>query len=187
MEPIASKKRFYELWNSGELGNKPRTWKTYEDLKQSGFAGTVAIRRCSGSGGSGPFIPNLRPEQVSAELDNLVRKCWSPKDFQFSEQLTPGALRYHISGEIIRTVEGLALYYSTANKLPQDALNSSGTQVFGLRSQMVLNHLLWPADREALMELHDRYPDHVIEFSGFNRLVGIIPGRRMVIWEVRRY
>ena len=184
MEPITSKRRFYELWNRGELGNKPRTWKTVNELKQSIFNNTVAVRYVGTGLGGAPFIPNLSVDQVTSTLKKLVKGGWSEKDFQISEQITDG---YIINGEIIRTSEGLALYYSLEDKLLREAFRSSGKQAIGLKASMILQHLLWPSDYEALMEINELYPDHAIEFSGFDRPVGVIRGRRVIIWEVRRY
>jgi hypothetical protein len=187
MESIDAKSRFYELWNRGEFGNKPRTWKNYAELEQSGFCGTVAIRCHRGLGRVHPFVPNLNPRQVPKELKKLAISGWAPEDFQISEQLTLGTVIYRINGELTRTENGLALCYSTENRLLREALDSSGRQVFGLLACMTLSQYLWPIDLDELMEIHERYPHHAIEFSGFNEPVGIIPGRRMVIWEVRNY
>jgi len=186
MESIDAKSRFYELWNRGELGNKPRTWRNYAELAGSGFDSTVAIRY-AGRGWGAPFIPHLSVKQVPGELRKLARAGWRTEDFQISEQLTPSIIKYLINGELIRTEEGTSLYYSTENRLFRYAMGHSGRQVFGLRACMTLSQYLWPIDLDELMEIHERYPYHAIEFSGFNEPVGIIPGRRMIIWEVRNY
>ena len=184
MEPITSKRRFYEKWNRGELGNKPQMWKTISELKQSGFTGTIAIRYVGPSWGGAPFIPNLTAKQVPHELKNLVANGWNVNDFELSEQITA---KYIINGEITRTTEGLCLYYSLEDKLLRDAFRSSAKQAYALKAEMILRHFLWSNDYENLMEIHDQYPYHTVEFSGFNRPVGMIPSRRMIIWEVRNY
>ena len=41
-------------------------------------------------------------------------------------------------------------------------------------------------DYEWLMQLLDTY-DSVVEFSAYDRAVGILPIRNTIIWEVRNY
>lgn len=42
-------------------------------------------------------------------------------------------------------------------------------------------------DTDNLKRLLDLYPDHVIEFTVCGRELGVVPGCRTVIWEVRAY
>ncbi|MEK7187328.1 MAG: hypothetical protein AAB691_00590 [Patescibacteria group bacterium] len=186
MTIIKSKKVFYELWNTGILGNKSRTWDSLKEAKASTFAGTVAIRY-RGNRWGGPLIINLNIHQLENELDKLTKQGWQKEDFNFSEQLSPDRITYLINGEVMRGSRGLELFYATENKLMREALGSSGRNVYGMQALEVLHLFLWPPDIESLMELLDIYPDHVVEFSGFDRKVGVLPNRRMIVWEVRLY
>lgn len=186
MNPVTSKRQFYDLWNQGLFGNKPRTWHTLAEFQKSGFKGAVALRYC-GSGSGAPFIPDLNSDSLVRELAKLKSGGWNISDFHIAEQLSPSITHYLINGEVARTDRGLALYHSLENKLMRDALRSSGQQVFGLQALMILQRVLLPSDYEELMELLDRFPDHVVEFSGFDRFVGVIPRRKMIVWEVRLY
>jgi hypothetical protein len=69
----------------------------------------------------------------------------------------------------------------------RDALHSSGKQVYDPIASAVLEKLLWPNDLDNLLAILECYPDHVVEFSAFDRTVGIIPGSSIIIWEVRLY
>ncbi len=184
--PITTKNYFYRLWDEGLLGNKPRTWTTIEEAEKSGFKGPVAIRY-RGTSGGGPFIPDLTIPKLAGEMQKLIAKGYRPEQFGTSEQITPGKIQYLINGEVIRTSAGLALHYSLENLLMRPALRKSQHNVCGLAAHHVLRRYLWNNDLESLIEIMDEYPDHTVEFSGFNIPVGIIPNRRMIIWEVRYY
>lgn len=168
MESILTKQRFCQLWIEGLLGNRPRIWKTLAAVQASKLSDLIAIRYV-GYGWAGPFITNLRPGQLSREMNRLARAGWRPSDFLFVEQITPGHVNYVINGEVIRTESGLCLYFSTENMFMRPALQKSGEHVNGIIAVTILRHLLWPVDFKELSELVDRYPEHAIEFSGFDR------------------
>ncbi|MCC7004419.1 hypothetical protein IT397_00665 [Candidatus Nomurabacteria bacterium] len=186
METITSKRQFMDLWRKGLLGNRPRIWDTLREVKASGFSGLLAIRYI-GLGGGGPFVVNLKLGELESEMRRIVKAGWSESQFCFIEQITPGMVTYIINGEICRKEDGFWLHFSTENKFMRPALSQSPQNLRNLEAQMMLRKLLWPTDYEELMGLLEQYPDHVVEFSGFDRCVGIVPNRRMIIWEVRKY
>ena len=51
----------------------------------------------------------------------------------------------------------------------------------------VLRTLLNADSFDDVMDLRDRYPDHVIELSAVDRCIGNVPMQNHVIWEVRAY
>jgi hypothetical protein len=183
-EPIISKRHFSRLYMAGLTGNKPRTWESVEEVETSDFRDKVALRYC-GPGWGGPFITDLRVNQLSSALRRLVKNGWSKSDFYISEQFSPKKTKYLINGEVMRRKEGLCLYYSTENKMMRPALESSGKQIYGISAVLVMRHFLLPADIDDIESLLDDYPDHVLEFSGFDRCVGIYPRHRSVVWELR--
>lgn len=185
MEKILSKRQFYDLWDRGILGNKPHTWVSLDEAIESGFKGLVAIRY-RGAFGNGPFVPNLTIDSLEEEVEKLIVAGWKKEDFNFSEQLSPETAIYLINGEVTRSHRGLELRFSRENKLMRDALQSSEENAYGMKANEVLKLCLRSNDREELLELLDTWPDHVVEFSGFDRPVGIYQ-THMVIWEVRLY
>lgn len=186
LEPITTKRHFYKLWNEGLLGNKPRTWENIHEAEKERFPGMVALRYV-GHGSGGPMITNLRVGQLSSAMNDLQKQGYKPEDFQVTEQFSPTITPYVINGEITRTHEGLALFFSIENNMMRPALASSGKQVFMMEAMLILKKYLPPLDVEDILGLSEMYPDHVIEFSGFNRPVGTISRRNAIIWEVRRY
>ena len=186
MENVTSKKQFHRLWHDGTFGNKAGDWRTYGELEESGFKGTVAIRYC-GIGHGSLFIKDLKVEQVKAELNKAYSQGWSLNDLYILEQISPSQVRYLVNMEVIRTELGLAVFYSRVNDLMRDSLRAGGQQIFGLRAEMLLKYLLTPVDYDELMYLLDRFPDHAIEVSGFDRSVGTMSNHRMIVWEVRKY
>lgn len=185
MRALTTKRRFYELWEQGALGNKPRTWNSLEEAVESGFAGAMALRY-KGFGGNGPFVTDLALDRLAQELEKLARQGWRKEDFLIAEQLSPGVVPYLINGEVMRSHRGLELTFSTANLLMRDALRTSGRSVSGMTAQEVMRHYLGSGDYEEILDLLDVWPDHVVEFSGFGGKVGVYE-QRMVIWEVRLY
>lgn len=185
-QPIISKRQFNELWFEGRLGNRGGIWNSVEDFEGSGFRGTAAISY-NGRNGGGPFIKGIPAPNVRQEIDKLEQLGWRRQSLRILEQFNKGEYIYRMNGELTRTEEGLALYYSLDNALMRDALRQSGRQVFRLTADYVLRHHLDPQDYEDLMELHELYPDHAIEFSVLDKCVGFLPHRRMIVWEVRYY
>lgn len=191
MQAFMFKPQFYAEWNRGLLWNKPRTWRTFAEAITSDFPPDrkVAIRYVGPKvGGANWFITDLYLHQVEEALKKVCCESGQPpEDFNISEQMCPELTRYLINGYIMRNESGLELYFSEENTLMRPALASSGCVVRNVRALQVLRRILWPTDYDELMATLDLYPDHVVEFSGFDRCIGIIPGRRMIIWEVRLY
>jgi len=184
MQVFRSKPEFFRFWHEDTFWNKPITWKTMEEAMGSDFGGLVVMRyQGAQKGGQTPFYYDLRLADLPARMKTAVEAGHSPEDFNFAEQL--GGVTIH--GEI-RMLDGeLTLFYSEEDKIFREALRSSGKEVSGLKARTVLEKLLCPNDLELLYLALDRYPDHVVEFSGFKKPTGIVPGSRMVIWEVRLY
>jgi hypothetical protein len=59
-------------------------------------------------------------------------------------------------------------------------------QYTGLRAKMLLERYLDPSSLECVEDLLNEWPDHVIEFTAFDRTLGTLR-RNTVIWEVRLY
>ncbi len=183
--PFRCKADFYEAWQKGLLGNKPRTWDSVEEAVASGSAGEVALRY-RGTGGGGPLVTGLHTYDLKAAVERLgVNGGWREGDFNVSEVVN--GVWSVINGEVTRNENGLTLRFSTVADLMRPSLAKGGHNVRGLIAKVVLETLLWPTDYDTIMDLIDEYPDHVVEFSGYDRCVGVIPGRRMIVWEVRQY
>ena len=65
--------------------------------------------------------------------------------------------------------------------LAQRTLHADGLMALGL-----LKCYLDDPSYDNMMSLLDEYPDHVVEFTAFNRAMGVL-GWASCVWEVRSY
>ncbi len=179
---IRSKQSFLKLWEKGELGNKTHTWLTIKEAEQSGFPNEVALRYAGKLNGA-PLVAGLRVTNLREAMEKLRRQGWQEHDYYVIEALPPPL--YVINGEVGEVGE-LVLTYSTVPGMMRDSFREGIRYTHGLTAKLILRHLLDPIDYDSLFALLDQYPEHVVEFSGFTKKVGILR-RRMIIWEVRLY
>ncbi|MES3031143.1 MAG: hypothetical protein V4697_01880 [Patescibacteria group bacterium] len=184
--PILCKRAFFGLWWQDLLGNKPRTWRTVEEFLESDWSDPVSLRYNGHLVGQ-PLISDIPRENVEEEMKKLQMRGYQRYDYHVTEQFSPSKIRYLINGEAMRSEEGLCLFFSLENKFMRAALVSSGKQVYRTTALLTLQTILEGNDCEELLAFVDRYPNHAVEFSGFNRGVGNIARRKMIIWEIRQY
>jgi len=179
---IRSKQQMYQLMERGALGNSFRIWHNVEDLIQSGFDGPLGIR-CAGVPGL-PYFHRLTIEQVIRKVEEL--KCFRCpiKIYEASqdEYIT-------IQGEICEIDGLLVAELSRAKTHQRAALVAERITYYGLQVWDVLSRvgLLTEVDLNDLHMLLDTYPNHVIEFTAYEILVGQLLGRSHVVWEIRFY
>jgi hypothetical protein len=174
---IPNKREFYRLWRAGLLGNRPRTWPTYEALLASGYVGTVTIRSVGAAGGKTRYRVPL------AEVPEYL-KTWVGTP-TFNESAPDDMLV--IQGEVMRSETGLVLAYDTTPDMPMNVARHQFRTAGPLYAKLLLDHHLSPASRDDLNAIWDLYPDAVIEFSTYSVKVGDQPHRNTLIWEVRDY
>jgi hypothetical protein len=177
---VDSKREFYRLYFAGAFGNALRTWPSLGALMASGYRGTVTIREAGRAGGGfcryGVPVGEVHRVLLEARVHcSLVTFNESAPDNRLVAQ-----------GEVARLVGGLALRYSTA-KAPMREAMLRARDVRGSEAVAVLRSALTESSYEDLDALLDTYPDAVVEFGAYGCLVGGIPGRNTVIWEVRNY
>lgn len=166
---VNNKQEMYTLLRAGKFGNTARIWNSYIELVESGYTGLVGVRSLSVGG---PFLPYLTVAEA-------------PREGIYSEmQLDEHIL---LQGEVYRSVEGLYLLASSLKTHMRPALREGGKHYWLLAAYAQLQTALWPSDYDNLMELLALYPDSVVEFSAYDKAVGIIPNRNTIIWEVRNY
>lgn len=182
MTAITNKRRMYKLLMAGKLGNFAQVWGSLDEALSSGYTGIFSIRSLETSNPIRRY--HVPYEELQATYDAIPadRKsagmtfCQAPPDDKRT-----------IQGELMRDVGGLYFFYSTLPLVMRDALDQDGKHARGLQAKMLLQHYLEPVDYDMLMDLLDEYPDHVIEFSAFTVPVGVMPHRRTIIWEIRKY
>lgn len=180
--PITTKKAMYRLLERGALGNTVRMWPGLSALLASGYDGLVSMRSLQVSN---PIRKYHVPFAEILETVRLLPPDMREHGIMFSE--APPDHERTIQGEIYRSNSGLFLRYTRDPQPMRLAFDVEDLSECGIRADHLLRRELWPDDYEALFELLDIYDGHVVEFSVFRVPVGKIKGRRMIIWEVRRY
>lgn len=176
---ITTKRQFYRLWRAGVLGNKPRIWGDLWALMLSDYRGSVTIRSASATGWKTMY--RVPYGQVGEAVNGPI----PVEDPTFNESAPDEVLTFQ--GEVTRAVGGLYLRYDCTPDLKMKEAMARAKDAYGLAARQLLARYLWPSSYDDLMDLLDLYPDHVIEFSAYDRKVGDQPHRNTLIWEVRHY
>jgi hypothetical protein len=175
---IENKQQMYRLLRAGQFGNAMRVWGSIDSLESSDYRGEVSLRAVEASSPIRFYHVPFSDARATVERLNglplLINE--SPPD----DKLT-------IQGEVMRAAGGCYLHYSYDPSAMKLALTKSGRHARGIEAAMILQETLTPSDYDALQELLDAYPDAVVEFSAFRVPVGVLPRRKMVVWEVRHY
>ncbi len=167
-----------------EFGNILTMWNSVESLLSSNYNGYVTIRsRLAG----GPCLYRVFKDNVVHELEQLLSTGVNLTDILFNESAPDDNLLYQ--GELMHNGDygGYYLYGSSAKLPMRKALVESGQEHRGLQALGRLRYYCNPTAFDMLMDLLDTYTDGVIEFSAYDRSVGIYPGNNVLIWEVRNY
>lgn len=171
---IRNKRQFYRLWHAGLLGNRPRTWKNARELAGSSYSGLVTIRSTTDLNWATRYrVPVTEALAESAE------------GATFNESMPDDNLV--LQGEVARTWRGLELTWDDTPGLGMKDAMKRSAKMLGARALCLLRAELWPSSLDDLWALLDLYPDAVIEFSAYDRAVGVLPHRNTIIWEVRDY
>lgn len=183
--PVLSKADFVRRFLTGEFGNRTRNWDTLDE-----FTAWVATHdpheryqynlRNRVAGGA-TYYNLYWSECVARWLEQEDKSAWYVGQMITCERQT-------IQGEVYYSDTGLTLYYTDVKKPMRTALAEKAKQVSGIIAWFLLRHYLCPNSFDWLRELFDRYPDHVVEFSSFERRgIGTLPNYNTIFWEVRKY
>jgi hypothetical protein len=181
--PVRTKSEFLELAASGRMGNQMPSWPSPEEAVASGYRGPVMIRYMEPNS---PFMrPDIPMDEVPSEIVRLVA-LGAAREKLYLTHMTPSCGR-RINGELWRSPSGLYLNYSTSQAHLRESLHESGRHAERSAAMAVLRATCDPDSVDDMLLLLDRHPDSVIEFTSYERPMGTIPGRTVVIWEVRNY
>lgn len=177
-----TKAEMYRRLRAGEFGNTLRVWDTIEDVIDSGYDGELGLR-CVGSGGGGPFIPNL------TIIEAMFRGAILAKAHKVLYCEASPDEHLIVNAELIGQsyLGGPRLEYSTVKKPMRDALRDQRLHAQGPLCVYILRHVLSGQSYDDVCWLMDTFPDAVIELSVFSTFLGPLRGRNHVIWEVRDY
>jgi hypothetical protein len=174
MSGPGNKQDFYRRWLRGEFGNHPHAWTSPEDLARSGYSGLLSVRS---------LTPGGRMETGVTVQDAMGRPWQGGVVFQ---QVMPDQ-DLVIQGSLSDVFTGLSLEYCLEPNVNFRQAMTMARRATGLNAVLILRQFVDPASLEDLYELIDRFPNAVIEFATFRRLVGVCPHRRTVIFEIREY
>lgn len=187
--PVKTKQDFVKRYAQGEFGNCSPTfntrdeftdyylqWDSAEDAHRSGVLMHLRNRVAGGK-----TYYDCSPAEIF--------RYWTLEDNPsqwYCSMMAPTPLTV-IQGEVERTHRGLSLFYSLQKKPMREALKIDGKQVYGILARVILEAMMPLKDYCWLMYLLDAYPDHVVEFSTYDKEFGTVPGYKTCYWEVRKY
>lgn len=180
---VLTKSDYYKRWLQGEFGNRLRAWQSYADLLASDYTGRVGVRYKE------PGSPYCRYAVQIADVPSVISAFVldgaDPAKFTIGEMAPDDCIT--CQGELQQGLNSYDLFYSTLHgKQMRDALRLEPQWASGARVPRILRHFMDGSSYDDVMELIDSYPDHVIEFSCYDRPVGNCR-RNTLIWEVRYY
>lgn len=182
MAKVHCKKEMYRLMKEGEFGNYNLHWDSVHSWALVQMFGTKAPLWGLRSMGAGK---NLRLDVPTMEVAKTVEK-----EFPNGCQISPMVDQWlTFRGEVMNDPANGGLVLRGGSGLRdvkwREFFRDHAVNIKGLSAYQMLRKFLYLGDYEDLMDLMDRYPDHVVEFTSCNRYVGAIPRRNTIIWEVR--
>ena len=170
----------YDLLIRGAFGNRLRMWTTDQAYLDSGFDGLVGIR-CIGSG-----LPcrYYQPMSTAVQQANELRELYSC-DVVYNE-MSPDE-KITIQGELSDGQDYYAVEYSTKKAHMRGALALERISVASRSMPAIIRRHFSERSLEDLYLILDQFPGCVVEFTAFNTYIGDLPGRNVIVWEVRHY
>ncbi len=173
--------------SSGVLGNHLRIWESVSAASEDiGYEAICTLRYKSVNvGGSSYCHYNVSVSEAKNLIDSYVASERAVRERFFINESPDNSLMI-IQGEVQRSYRGVDLWCSV-EKLPMRQALENGKSFSGVSSIAVLRRHLSPSSFDDLLELLDKYDNHVVEFGTYSYNLGNIKGRNTVIWEVRNY
>lgn len=181
MKPVRTKQDFVRRFQSGEFGNRMPTWDTYDDWfcqERETDPQLYHLRNRVKGGKTFYNVPGYT-------LYIWNQAAWVHQPNWYVSQMAPTELTL-FQGEVTRGVDGLLLTWTSVRLPMRDALKALTITDKGLRAKYLLEHYLDYQSYEWLNHLLDTYEDHIIEFSTYEKKVGLC-NTNTLIWEVRMY
>lgn len=179
---ITSKRQFYDLWQAGVLGNRPRTWECIEEAITFG-ATRIGFREIGKAGGGKFELAESQPDALR------IAKEWDREGRRYNLDGGVPNDRVQLQGEVCRTIRGLEGFLAIRSGTHIRAALAAGLfKSYGsILTHAFLAHYMDASSRDDVDALLELFPDAAIEFACFPINVGVIPGRNTIIWEVRDY
>lgn len=184
-QPVTNKMMMYESLAAGAFGNTYPEWRTLADWNRDVTVGSAyfdhepwAVRSFKKSDKARLRL-DLRKEDVAAYVQN---------NFAPDEKVSIGPVfNAWMTARIDVYLSPVPPCGLNVLWTPDKTLRSGWESLSGLRAVGLMRKHLWPSDYDAIQELLEDYPGHVVEFTAFTKAVGTIPNRNAMVWEVRYY
>lgn len=183
---INSKREFYQLWESGALGNRTALFHTLRAAMAS-RAPVIGFRMAE-RGGGGAWEKAPRVEVPS------VHERWVAAGRRFIMDGSVPNDQTLVQGEVCRSLRGIESHIVAVIGGRPGLPPMRETMAVGLhknygptQTRAIVERWMDPASQDDLWALLELYPDATVEFACFAVDVGVIPGRNTIFWEVRNY
>ena len=181
-KPIRNKRQFVGLYKRGRFGNASPTWDTVKDFIDHYELDWPNDHERFHLRNRDPGGATYYNESYTSIVN---RSLWNHDLTNFYVSAMAPTYKTLIQGEVRRSVLGLELRYTTIRKPMREALLAHENTTTGLIAKMLLMRYLDSNSYDWLIELLDRYVDHIVEFSTYSVQWGTVPGFNSVFWEVR--
>ncbi len=183
--PVLTKTDFVKRYSQGEFGNRSPTWDTFEEWCLAHLGGDKLEKFHIRNRIVGAMTWYDVCKYEMADRWAVATKHFEPSQLYISAMCPTE--RTIFQGEVMRSNRSLELHYSTIKKPMRDALRERSKSVSGIIAVLTLRELMPTKDHEWLMQLLDRYEDHVVEFTTLEVEWGTVPGYHTLYWECRKY
>lgn len=181
---VLSKRDFVPRYAAGEFGNASPTWMDlFKFIEEADPRELYHLRNGAVAGGMTYY------KQTYLQAIKRWREAENRGDWYCSMQV-PSRVEQSLllQGEVILTPwSGINLLYSRVKEPMRTALATHSESSQGIIAVSLLRWALCPNSYEWLQELLDRYPEHAVEFSAYERRWGTLPNFNTLFWEVRYY
>jgi hypothetical protein len=187
---ITHKKDFLNLWSKGTLGNRLRTFPNLDELRVSGYRGPVSIR--SRRPDSRYTLYHIPQERLEDQIHFLIlTEKMTAEEMYFGESAPDEHLVLqgeYFDGEANGQIFDRYLMVDRQKTQMKKVLWNQRSETYsGLSSILLLQSVMDPDSCEDFRTLLRTYPNHVIEFSVYSVILGHLPHRNTLIWELRSY
>ena len=182
MAVVRNKSQIYELLRADKFGNH-FPWVSYEEwLHELHEDAEYSLR--FGLQLNAPWEYHLSYHKALVAANYNTYGCAKS---QISVVTMPIGIQPVINAEVQWSEIGVELHYSTVQDVMRRSLARGGRTVAGIVSVEIMRHYCDPCSYDDIRALLSEYDGSVIEFTVFDRDVGVFPHRNTIIWEVRNY
>lgn len=176
---ITTKKHMYRLLSEGALGNRFRIWTSVEAFERSGYRGLVGVRASDQPGAT--YWHHLTPHQALAASSLFEEMGLHPVIYEASPDRS-----IVMQGECVWLDGIFYVRYSRSQTHMRAALSSDNNYAEGRHGEILVRHAVGQRCWSDFVWLSLEYPDHAIEFTAYDRPVGV-EQQLAVVWEIRHY